>query len=167
MRSISAGSNLGFRPMSDSKSRAGSMFCLSTRMLADEKSVVERLPMDAPICAASSAICSALRWFVPSVSMAAVKEASPGFFSGLASLPVSTTRWAEITGSDANPLKKPGRSEEHTSELQSHSDLVCRLLLEKKKKTNKRQNISKQNHITMNTKNTEKTIQTHQDQTQL
>src|SRR5260221_2766660 len=27
------------------------------------------------------------------------------------------------------------RSEEHTSELQSHSDLVCRLLLEKKKKT--------------------------------
>src|SRR5438034_8549631 len=30
------------------------------------------------------------------------------------------------------------RSEEHTSELQSHSDLVCRLLLEKKKKTNKK-----------------------------
>src|SRR5437588_4610843 len=31
----------------------------------------------------------------------------------------------------SNPLC---RSEEHTSELQSHSDLVCRLLLEKKKK---------------------------------
>src|SRR5436190_18410287 len=29
------------------------------------------------------------------------------------------------------------RSEEHTSELQSHSDLVCRLLLEKKKKKTK------------------------------
>src|SRR5438034_5390327 len=29
-----------------------------------------------------------------------------------------------------------GRSEEHTSELQSHSDLVCRLLLEKKKRDN-------------------------------
>src|SRR5476649_2647496 len=28
---------------------------------------------------------------------------------------------------------RSGRSEEHTSELQSHSDLVCRLLLEKKK----------------------------------
>ena len=28
------------------------------------------------------------------------------------------------------------RSEEHTSELQSHHDLVCRLLLEKKKKQN-------------------------------
>src|SRR5438034_8317923 len=31
------------------------------------------------------------------------------------------------------------RSEEHTSELQSHSDLVCRLLLEKKKKQKKKQ----------------------------
>src|SRR5260221_10780557 len=30
------------------------------------------------------------------------------------------------------------RSEEHTSELQSHSDLVCRLLLEKKKKNKHR-----------------------------
>src|SRR5438034_8548867 len=32
----------------------------------------------------------------------------------------------------------PRRSEEHTSELQSHSDLVCRLLLEKKKKKKKK-----------------------------
>src|SRR5438034_8422221 len=32
------------------------------------------------------------------------------------------------------PISTPKRSEEHTSELQSHSDLVCRLLLEKKKK---------------------------------
>src|SRR5215211_7251968 len=31
-------------------------------------------------------------------------------------------------------LHESPRSEEHTSELQSHSDLVCRLLLEKKKK---------------------------------
>src|SRR5688572_33015202 len=31
-----------------------------------------------------------------------------------------------------------GRSEEHTSELQSQSNLVCRLLLEKKKKTRKK-----------------------------
>src|SRR2546430_12773720 len=33
----------------------------------------------------------------------------------------------------------PPRSEEHTSELQSQSNLVCRLLLEKKKKNTKRQ----------------------------
>src|SRR5260370_23270731 len=30
---------------------------------------------------------------------------------------------------------RPARSEEHTSELQSHLNLVCRLLLEKKKHT--------------------------------
>src|SRR2546421_7869859 len=30
-------------------------------------------------------------------------------------------------------MNRGGRSEEHTSELQSRSDLVCRLLLEKKK----------------------------------
>src|SRR5260370_19235918 len=35
---------------------------------------------------------------------------------------------------DAGP-HKPARSEEHTSELQSHLNLVCRLLLEKKKHT--------------------------------
>src|SRR2546427_8910833 len=34
------------------------------------------------------------------------------------------------------------RSEEHTSELQSQSNLVCRLLLEKKKKKNRHQSIS-------------------------
>src|SRR2546427_1380284 len=33
------------------------------------------------------------------------------------------------------------RSEEHTSELQSQSNLVCRLLLEKKKKTNTQHSI--------------------------
>src|SRR5215211_9257336 len=37
----------------------------------------------------------------------------------------------------------PERSEEHTSELQSHSDLVCRLLLEKKKKKKKQLIIKK------------------------
>src|SRR5436190_16028079 len=40
-------------------------------------------------------------------------------------------------GPDLRPLRPSRyhrvRSEEHTSELQSHSDLVCRLLLEKKK----------------------------------
>src|SRR5438132_9950785 len=36
------------------------------------------------------------------------------------------------TGRGSEPIF---RSEEHTSELQSHSDLVCRLLLEKKKDT--------------------------------
>src|SRR5688572_32058983 len=37
-------------------------------------------------------------------------------------------------------LGAPLRSEEHTSELQSQSNLVCRLLLEKKKKLNHKDN---------------------------
>src|SRR5688572_32528321 len=36
----------------------------------------------------------------------------------------------------ADALETSGRSEEHTSELQSQSNLVCRLLLEKKNKKN-------------------------------
>src|SRR2546430_3527443 len=39
-----------------------------------------------------------------------------------------------VAGSSA---RSNGRSEEHTSELQSQSNLVCRLLLEKKKKNKK------------------------------
>src|SRR5260221_7814679 len=45
----------------------------------------------------------------------------------------------QVGGQHADALGQPlfvtlrRRSEEHTSELQSHSDLVCRLLLEKKK----------------------------------
>src|SRR5688572_31128376 len=38
------------------------------------------------------------------------------------------------------------RSEEHTSELQSQSNLVCRLLLEKKKKKRTKHNIHTQQH---------------------
>src|SRR5437588_5789772 len=41
-------------------------------------------------------------------------------------------------GRSTTVLGTTPRSEEHTSELQSHSDLVCRLLLEKKKKKNKK-----------------------------
>src|SRR5438034_7787921 len=38
-------------------------------------------------------------------------------------------------GQGVGVVSGAARSEEHTSELQSHSDLVCRLLLEKKNKT--------------------------------
>src|SRR5438034_6709434 len=42
--------------------------------------------------------------------------------------------WARLIAAELYSEVAPaGRSEEHTSELQSHSDLVCRLLLEKKK----------------------------------
>src|SRR5690349_23648302 len=49
---------------------------------------------------------------------------------------LSYEEMAELTGAGESALKMrvKRRSEEHTSELQSRRDLVCRLLLEKKKK---------------------------------
>src|SRR5438132_6019345 len=44
----------------------------------------------------------------------------------------STSFWPPTTW-ETDSINAFTRSEEHTSELQSHSDLVCRLLLEKKK----------------------------------
>src|SRR5438034_6168096 len=48
----------------------------------------------------------------------------------------------QLSGRRADQLLRSlrNRSEEHTSELQSHSDLVCRLLLEKKKKKKGKRN---------------------------
>src|SRR5438034_5010954 len=48
-----------------------------------------------------------------------------------------------VTRSERFAAQNGVRSEEHTSELQSHSDLVCRLLLEKKKKKKKKREIKK------------------------
>src|SRR5229473_5076625 len=52
-------------------------------------------------------------------------------------------------GNDTQPPRHCSRSEEHTSELQSLAYLVCRLLLEKKKK--------KAKHVVHQNKSTEKT----------
>src|SRR5688572_33406834 len=66
-----------------------------------------------------------------------------------------TTLFRSVISSGRAELRHPGRrsawrrrwwsrlhdrSEEHTSELQSQSNLVCRLLLEKKKKNKKNKN---------------------------
>src|SRR2546421_2807324 len=45
----------------------------------------------------------------------------------------ATRRKREASSRISSRASAGGRSEEHTSELQSRSDLVCRLLLEKKK----------------------------------
>src|SRR5688572_31103483 len=47
--------------------------------------------------------------------------------------------------------KPDARSEEHTSELQSQSNLVCRLLLEKKKKKRHRRKIPRTGYSSTNT----------------
>src|SRR5204862_6937042 len=62
-------------------------------------------------------------------------------------LPICAARECSLGGAPASAGASPSfsawtcgkrRSEEHTSELQSRRDLVCRLLLEKKKKNKKR-----------------------------
>src|SRR5437667_5700220 len=53
--------------------------------------------------------------------------------------------------------RAPARSEEHTSELQSHHDLVCRLLLEKKKKKKKKHTNIYKKHNSKTTQNQRKT----------
>src|SRR5690606_39475102 len=54
-------------------------------------------------------------------------------FEDFPELKAFTTKYIDLT----NRLYFQTRSEEHTSELQSRENLVCRLLLEKKKKTDK------------------------------
>src|SRR2546427_5720170 len=49
-------------------------------------------------------------------------------------LALAATRGLDLRARNADPDRGSRRSEEHTSELQSQSNLVCRLLLEKKKK---------------------------------
>src|SRR5438132_10218456 len=60
-------------------------------------------------------------WFCSTPPDRQIRRTLGGMFGGFA---------AEHPAQGAPDL----RSEEHTSELQSHSELVCRLLLEKKKK---------------------------------
>src|SRR2546427_2265610 len=67
---------------------------------------------------------------------------SPGTLLRLGVSPDSAARFVSLAGATGAPVTMPGRigahserSEEHTSELQSQSNLVCRLLLEKKKIT--------------------------------
>src|SRR5688572_31287442 len=64
--------------------------------------------------------------------------------------PAGTPRTMAPTKSSSIVLRRDGgawgvswRSEEHTSELQSQSNLVCRLLLEKKKKKRKTKQLKK------------------------
>src|SRR5260370_30887217 len=68
------------------------------------------------------------------------KMATPTIARSLRNCPCVSTRSGMRSGGSTGTHTGPGRyawavarSEEHTSELQSHLNLVCRLLLEKKK----------------------------------
>src|SRR2546430_8514986 len=68
-------------------------------------------------------------WYLVSLTKPTISYAVSGSFG------VASTRKRRPTGlAPFKSLRAKVRSEEHTSELQSQSNLVCRLLLEKKKK---------------------------------
>src|SRR5690625_5647078 len=54
------------------------------------------------------------------------------------SISCSSSPRSSLTFNSLGVISELARSEEHTSELQSRGHLVCRLLLEKKKRTNKK-----------------------------
>src|SRR2546427_4424433 len=76
------------------------------------------------------------------ITNAALKELRYGY---KVFAPYRDVRKVTVFGSARTPREEPAatvarefRSEEHTSELQSQSNLVCRLLLEKKKQKKKK-----------------------------
>src|SRR5438132_9945385 len=71
-------------------------------------------------------------------SSANTSAGASGVDASTASLPFAPAANA-LTTRGPDTRRSIARSEEHTSELQSHSDLVCRLLLEKKKSISYRQ----------------------------
>src|SRR5699024_12694615 len=81
--------------------------------------------MSSGISSTDTVLCAA------SLSNFSATTASSG--RTILSLPASSSDFASSTLSSSRS-EVPIRSEEHTSELQSRFDLVCRLLLEKKKK---------------------------------
>src|SRR5260370_30837657 len=82
-----------------------------------------------PAALAAAALLSACAVPAPATTpeSSAARRGEPTYQSAAANPFIASSRAA------VDELVK-GRSEEHTSELQSHLNLVCRLLLEKKKK---------------------------------
>src|SRR2546427_9404316 len=78
--------------------------------------------------------------------------------SGWGTRPTRATR-----GTSPSPkkawVKFPERSEEHTSELQSQSNLVCRLLLEKKKKKKNKQTHNQKERVEYTTRTNTATLE--------
>src|SRR5947208_5085275 len=83
----------------------------------------------------------------PFNSLVATGKVSNATLAEVAPLALAQDAWGNIfIADDANRVvihypgsRRPRRSEEHTSELQSPDHLVCRLLLEKKKNKNNAQ----------------------------
>src|SRR5438034_2190487 len=99
--------------------------------------VPSRQPVERSCCMSQASL-------VDTSSTVAAMSPMVGSLSPTAAIRMTVTTNADEIGFESTmPTEIPftsantkTRSEEHTSELQSHSDLVCRLLLEKKKNRN-------------------------------
>src|SRR4051812_5066560 len=88
---------------------------------------------DTATAAATSAANTISIWVSPPGARAPASSV-PGGLPGAARHQYDLKSVARLEWRAQKQLYGPSRSEEHTSELQSHVNLVCRLLLEKKKK---------------------------------
>src|SRR5690606_41576037 len=78
-------------------------------------------------------VCTVVAFSQPLTLPLPVKTGRGGVTVGanpLPTEPAGSPACASRGKSACRPLARPGRSEEHTSELQSRENLVCRLLLE-------------------------------------
>src|SRR5690625_5650328 len=113
----------------------------STQMKNAPVGVIHLHPAGRYSCRAASRAC-ARRWYMSTLAAkTACQSTSRRYFAAMDWLSgegqiseasaVGTKLACTIAGASAHPMRIPGRSEEHTSELQSRGHLVCRLLLEK------------------------------------
>src|SRR5438046_4921664 len=129
-----AGGELGERP----RRRA------SVRARAAHSGAAARVPPRAGLCGSSSGVltgrsgATASRRSAPPITLENTGAATcPPMCSPAPGSSITTTAASRGALAGATPPKTAMRSEEHTSELQSLTNLVCRLLLEKKKQTTK------------------------------
>src|SRR5260370_2946306 len=80
-----------------------------------------------------------------SQSKAGIRSVAPFFHDGRGCERARVIEGASPNWAAYRAANSPKRSEEHTSELQSHLNLVCRLLLEKKK--TQQQNLNERNLV--------------------
>src|SRR5699024_10719444 len=106
-------------------------------------------PSNVPQTIAHPLLINGVNAVLISIAMIAINPYLISFFTGgisrpinnaYSAIPMLSLSWSGITSPSIPPRKDvitqvryPVRSEEHTSELQSRFDLVCRLLLVKKK----------------------------------
>src|SRR5438034_2251004 len=103
-------------------------FSASTRVTATEQVRMAGWVLAVSLRSSSLPSKQSLEIEKPSVLSASSKTALAAAYFSASSLPMPG--YCEACPGNTNATL---RSEEHTSELQSHSDIVCRLLLEKKK----------------------------------